>query len=340
MRGGATHWNSTYGALLNEYFRWYDRRMGASVTLSGRVVSKHMIKQTNKELLGKYEFGPAIIYGDTDSVYFTLKHNAPKDVDEAAALADAANKRVNASIGEFVEGAFFTDRSRNTIQIDREFVASRGLFKGVKKRYALWVVDKEGSRKPFMKTAGMDNRRTEIPKPIRKFLGTCMEAVIRDRKGESDIRQLVTAFQQEISLAKPWTIGSYSSVSNVELGAAKRKDAERDGVKARLHHAVTAADNTNRLIDFVGKDAAEIDYIRDGDRLAIFKLLQDPGKNPLELKTIALPLDVQPPPWFRSLPFDVEGNLESVLYKKLDLTFDGLGWNVRPSKVAADEMFG
>jgi len=33
--------NSAYGALLNEHCRFYDKRIGQSVTLSGRQIVKH-----------------------------------------------------------------------------------------------------------------------------------------------------------------------------------------------------------------------------------------------------------------------------------------------------------
>lgn len=60
--------NSLYGALLNSYFTFYDQRFGQSVTLSGRVITKHMAKKANELIIGDYDFGEVVIYGDTDSV--------------------------------------------------------------------------------------------------------------------------------------------------------------------------------------------------------------------------------------------------------------------------------
>jgi len=61
-----TFLNSTYGALLNRFFRFNDVRLGKSVTLSGRVVTKHMIKKTAEVITENYEFDRnAIIYGDS-----------------------------------------------------------------------------------------------------------------------------------------------------------------------------------------------------------------------------------------------------------------------------------
>ena len=61
--------NSSYGALLNAGCRFYDKRMGQSTTLSGRVITKHMTAKVNELITGTYNHtGDAICYGDTDSV--------------------------------------------------------------------------------------------------------------------------------------------------------------------------------------------------------------------------------------------------------------------------------
>ncbi|MCB1711360.1 MAG: hypothetical protein KDH96_02410 [Candidatus Riesia sp.] len=61
--------NSFYGALLNGYFRFFDRRMGASVTASGRQILIHQASEINRLVTGEYtDKGGVIVYGDTDSV--------------------------------------------------------------------------------------------------------------------------------------------------------------------------------------------------------------------------------------------------------------------------------
>lgn len=63
--------NSLYGALLNEALRFSDERMGQSVTLTGRSISRHMNAYINEILTGEYDHtGKAVIYADTDSISF------------------------------------------------------------------------------------------------------------------------------------------------------------------------------------------------------------------------------------------------------------------------------
>ena len=64
--------NSLYGAILNPGCRFFDKRIGQSTTLTGRQIAKHMSAECNKVITGEYDHvGDAVIYGDTDSVYFS-----------------------------------------------------------------------------------------------------------------------------------------------------------------------------------------------------------------------------------------------------------------------------
>ena len=64
--------NSLYGAILNPGCRFFDKRIGQSTTLTGPTIVKHMSAEVNKVITGKYDLvGDAMIYGDTDSCYFS-----------------------------------------------------------------------------------------------------------------------------------------------------------------------------------------------------------------------------------------------------------------------------
>jgi DNA polymerase elongation subunit (family B) len=64
--------NSLYGAILNAGCRFFDQRIGQSTTLTGRQITKHMASKINEIICGEYDHvGKSIIYGDTDSCYFS-----------------------------------------------------------------------------------------------------------------------------------------------------------------------------------------------------------------------------------------------------------------------------
>ena len=67
---------------MNEHCRFYDKRIGQSVTLSGRQIVKHMMSTINETVEGKYTHeGNAIVYGDTDSCYFTAYTTLKPQID-------------------------------------------------------------------------------------------------------------------------------------------------------------------------------------------------------------------------------------------------------------------
>ena len=74
--------NSLYGAILNPGCRFFDKRIGQSTTLTGRQIVKHMSAEVNNCITGEYDHvGKAVIYGDTDSVYFSAWPVLQEDVE-------------------------------------------------------------------------------------------------------------------------------------------------------------------------------------------------------------------------------------------------------------------
>jgi DNA polymerase elongation subunit (family B) len=103
--------NSLYGAILNPGCRFFDKRIGQSTTLTGRAITKHMGAETNRMLTGVYDHtGETIVYGDTDSVYFSAESALPKgeelDMDGAIALYDHISNTVSDTFPRFLEESF------------------------------------------------------------------------------------------------------------------------------------------------------------------------------------------------------------------------------------------
>ena len=145
--------NSLYGAILNPGCRFFDIRIGQSVTLTGRCITKHMASKVNEIITGKYDHqGEAIIYGDTDSVYFSAfktlaqeitSNKVPWDKENIISLYDKIANELNGTFSNFMTTAFHCPKTRGeVIKAGREIVASKGLFI-TKKRYAVLYFDKD-----------------------------------------------------------------------------------------------------------------------------------------------------------------------------------------------------
>ena len=110
----------------------------------------------NECILGTYDHtGDAIIYGDTDSCYFSAWPAIKEEVasgrmewskEICIQLYDSIAEQVNASFPEFMERACHCPRENGElIKGGRELVAEKGLFIK-KKRYAVLITDLEGKR--------------------------------------------------------------------------------------------------------------------------------------------------------------------------------------------------
>jgi DNA polymerase elongation subunit (family B) len=342
--------HAVYGSLLNRYFRFSDPRFGQSVTLSGRVVTKHMCQKANELIDGEYRFGPSILAGDTDSCYVTLKSLMddaelraahPDDRDRAVAIADLIGDEINSSFPARMAEAFFIDEARGaTIKAGREVVASAGLFKNKKKRYALAVFDKEGVRKKSLKIMGMDTQRTDTPKFIQEFLKECIRLAVEERKSYEDLYAYVAEFRRKFRQRDPWTVGTSGRVSNLRIGSQLRIQFEQGRIdNPRTHHMVIAADNTNRMIQFHNEKS--MDMIRDGDKIESIPLKRDSSSNPMDLGSIAIPVGATNlPEWFRNLPYDTAAQEKKLLDQKLENIFGILGWSFEVRDSGADDVFG
>jgi len=338
--------NSLYGALLNPGSRFFDARLGQSTTLTGRQIAKHMAAELNKIIAGKYDHtGDAIVYGDTDSAYFSaypvLREQIKSgDVDwsreNIISYYDAVCEEVNKSFPAFMNRAFHTTLELGQIiAAGREVVASAGLFI-TKKRYALLVYDNEGKRedaddKPGkIKAMGLDLKRSDTPAFMQDFLKEVLTEVLTGTS-EADIMDKIVQFRKEFRAKPSWEKGTPKRVNNLTNHTAVYEKTGRCGVG----HAM-AAINWNRLKKMFG-DQYSID-ITDGMKTIVCKL----RNNPMGITSIGIPTDEKRiPDWFKELPFDDDAMEDAIIGKKLDNLLGELGWDltIAEAKTTFGDLF-
>ena len=326
--------NSLYGAILNPHCRFFDKRIGQSTTLTGRAIARHMAGHINELVTGvKDHVGEAIIYGDTDSCYFTawpvLKHevaagNMAWSKETCIQLYDSIADQVNESFPAFMEQAFHCPREAGElIKAGRELVASNSLFI-TKKRYAVLIYDKEGKRKDVdgkpgeIKAMGLDLKRSDTPKVIHEFLYEILQKVLTGTERD-EIIERIREFKYEFADRPAWEKGSPKRVNNLtKYGAAEEKEG-----RANMPGHVRAALNWNNLRR-MNSDNYSIAVI-DGMKTIVCKL----KPNPLGWTSIGYPTDEQRlPKWFTDLPFD-DGAMEAtVVDQKLDNLLGVLDWDL------------
>jgi DNA polymerase elongation subunit (family B) len=326
--------NSAYGALLNEHCRFYDKRIGQSVTLSGRQIVKHMMSTINETIAGTYAHdGDAIVYGDTDSCYFTaypilnsqiqngeLEWNKETCIGLYDSIADQANE----SFPAFMERAFHAPRKNGAIiKAGRELIGDRAIFI-TKKRYAINIFDKEGKRKDVngkngdIKAMGLDLKRADTPKYIQEFLMDVLTKVLAGEQRDKVI-EMVKEFKNKLSEQDSWTKGSPKSVNNLTKHTI---EFEKTG-KCGVGHA-RAAINWNYLRRVYGDNYSQ--KIIDGMKIVVCKLKD----NALGFTSIAYPVDeLRLPTWFKELPFDDLLMEKTLVDEKIDNLIGVLDWDIR-----------
>ena len=330
--------NSLYGAILNPGCRFFDKRIGQSTTLTGRTIVKHMSAEANKVITGTYDHtGDAVIYGDTDSVYFSawpiLKDDVesgkvPWDTEKAISLYDQVSEAVDSTFVDMMGKAFHCPKSRSdVIAAGREIVAESGLYI-TKKRYAALVVDNEGFRtdvdgKPGkVKAMGLDLRRSDTPVFMQEFLSELLLMVLTDKPRE-DVLERITVFRKEFSARPGWEKGSPKRANKV--GHYRRLE-EKQG-KANMPGHVRASINWNTLKRMNGDKYSE--EIVDGMKVIVCKLKQ----NPLGYTSVAYPTDqMRLPEWFKELPFDDSAMAETIIDNKLDNLIGVLNYPLEDTK--------
>jgi len=330
--------NSLYGAILNPGCRFFDKRIGQSTTLTGRQIAKHMASEVNKIITGEYDHvGKAIIYGDTDSVYFSafpvlqeeIKEGAvPWGKDNVITLYDQICEQANTTFAAFMAQAFHCPKTRSeVIAAGREVVADTGLFI-TKKRYAVRVYDLEGNRTDKdgklgkVKAMGLDLKRSDTPVFMQDYLKTLLDMVL-DLKDEKELLESITEFRREFKERPGFEKGSPKRAN--KIGHYQRLE-EKQG-KANMPGHVRASINWNTLKRMNGDKYSQ--EIVDGMKVIVCKLKQ----NPLGYTSVAYPTDeLRLPDWFKELPFDGDAMEEVIIDNKLDNLIGVLKYDLESTK--------
>lgn len=330
--------NSLYGALLNVGSVFFDARLGQSVTLTGRSMTKHMASTINEVCTGEYiHHGGAVVYGDTDSVYFSVAHymkeqNLEYDLtrDETVELYKSIGDSVGETFPSFMDKMFNTGIERGKIVgADLEMVGSRGLFLK-KKRYAILKYWEDGFRKDVdgspgeIKAMGLEIKRSDTAKFIQDFLQKTLISLLcgcTEQELRAEVRKFKLEFKDKPSIHK----GSPKTVKKLTL----LTEIYNNTGACRVGH-VNAAIQWNRLREIY--DDKSVPEATDGSKVIVCDL----KPNPLGITKVGFPIDCIDylPKWFLDLPFDDEVMEKKVLTTKLENIFGIINMDIGINEVS------
>ena len=336
--------NSTYGAICNPGSRFFDHRIGQSTTLTGRAITRHMGAETNKMLTGEYDHtGDTIVYGDTDSVYFSAHEISKKqdivlDMDSAIALYDNISDTVSDTFPSYAKQAFNISTSQgNILKAGREVVGRAGIFI-TKKRYAINVLDLEGWQPEGgkLKVMGLDLKRSDTPEFVQDFLSDILGQTLNG-DGETSVLASVREFKKEFKAMDPWKKGMPKRVNNLtyyteaynkafsmnKSASLYKLEKLKDEKKVMIPGHVRASINWNNMLK-ANSDQYSM-QITDGMKVIVCRL----KSNAMGYTSIAYPTDeMHIPDWFKQLPFDEDSMEEAVVDKKVENLLNVLKWDL------------
>ena len=217
--------NSAYGAIGNQYFRYYQLANAEAITLSGqdsiRWIENKMNDFLNKIL--KTEKEDYVIASDTDSIYLNLGplvdviyKDKEKDSESIVSFIDTiCEKTLEPFIDQsYKELAEYVNAYDQKMFMKRENIADRGIWTA-KKRYILNVWNSEGVQyhEPKLKMMGIEAVKSSTPAPCREMIKDALKLMMNGT--EDDVIQFIENSRKEFRRLPPEEIAFPRSVSDV-----------------------------------------------------------------------------------------------------------------------------
>ena len=217
--------NSAYGAIGNQYFRYYKLANAEAITLSGQVsirwIENRMNGYLNKILQTEGE--DYVIASDTDSIYLNMGPLVTKFLsnksDDKTAVVSLLDKICQEKLEPFIESSYqelanYVSAYEQKMIMKRENIAERGIWTA-KKRYILNVWNSEGVQynEPKLKMMGIEAVKSSTPAPCRKMIKDGLKLMMNGT--EDDVINFIDNCRKEFRQLPPEQIAFPRSVSDV-----------------------------------------------------------------------------------------------------------------------------
>lgn len=218
--------NSAYGAVGNQYFRYYKLENAEAITLSGQVAIRWIENKMNQYLnrILKTDGVDYVIASDTDSIYLNLGplvedvYKGRKKTTES--IVTFLDKICEVELEKYIEGCYqelanYVNAYDQKMQMKRENIADRGIWTA-KKRYILNVWDSEGVRyeEPKLKMMGIEAVKSSTPAPCRQMIKDALKLMMSGT--ENEVIAYIEKCREKFEKLPPEQISFPRSVSDVQ----------------------------------------------------------------------------------------------------------------------------
>lgn len=328
--------NSAYGAIGNQYFRYYKLANAEAITLSGqtsiRWIENRLNKYLNELLKSDSDY---VIAVDTDSVYLNLgpivDKFLSKQKDNKEKVVNLLDKICHDQLEPYIDKCYndlaeYVNAYDQKMQMKRENIADRGIWTA-KKRYILNVWDSEGVRyeDPKLKIMGIEAVKSSTPAPCRTMIRDALKVMMEGT--EDEMIKFIDDARSRFYKMKPEEIAFPRSVSDVNK---HRNHASIYGKGCPIH--VRGSLLYNHYIKERGLDN-KYSMISNGEKI---KFLYLKKANPIRENVISF---INEFPYELGLDkyIDYELQFDKAFLEPVKVILDAMGWSVE--KVVNLELF-
>jgi len=330
--------NSAYGAVGNQYFRYYDVRQASGITTAGQFIIRFIEKKVNEYLnnilqtKGEADY---VVASDTDSIYVNLGKLVEKTCEGKTndQIADFLGKVCDNKLEPYIAKCFdeladYSNAFKNAMVMKREVIANKGIWIA-KKRYMLNVLDEEGIRlsKPKLKLMGIEAVKSSTPQVCRGRIKEAINVIME--KEETDLHKFIANFRKEFFELSAEQVSFPRSCNNLK----KYRSANGIFIKGTPIH-VKGALIYNHKIEELGLQN-KYPLIQEGDKIKFVKLKP---ANPFKFDVISY-ITTLPDEFMLAKYVDYDTMFNKTFLDPMQFILDAIGWKSEP-QATLEAFFG
>ena len=217
--------NSAYGAIGNQYFRYYKLENAEAITLSGQVAIRWIEEKLNIYMnkLLKSEGVDYVIASDTDSIYLHMGPLVDRVYEgrekTTESVVNFLDKVAKMELEKYIESSYqelaeYMNAYEQKMQMKRENIADRGIWTA-KKRYIMNVWDSEGVRysEPKLKIMGIEAVKSSTPAPCRQMIKDALKLMMNGT--EDDVINFIEDCRVKFKKLSPEEVSFPRSASDI-----------------------------------------------------------------------------------------------------------------------------
>ena len=318
--------NSAYGALGNQYFRFFDIRIAEGITTAGQLSIRWIEQKINKymNLLLKSGNEDYVIASDTDSIYLNMGPLIEKlyhDTSDTKKVIKFMNKVCEEKIQPHIDASYqeladYVNAHSQRMEMKRESLADKAIWVA-KKNYILNVYDSEGVAyaKPKLKMMGISAIRSSTPSACRVKIKDAIDIIIN--KSQDDLHVFIEKFRKEFKTLPIEDIAFPRSVN----GLKEYSDENNIYLKGTPIH-VKGALVYNHLLKKMNL-TKRYQLIKEGEKIKFIYLKQP---NPYNNNTLAF-LSGLPKQLEAEQYIDYDLQFEKSFLEPLDIILSTINWH-------------